>query len=113
MSTTATSTLTAIVSDPNTRVIVDPTEKDLQTAESTHVFAFSTQGGLLLAESEGDFTMAEWEEAHNVAKQVCCETEKKEGMDMIMDDKKSAGPDMQRFLRSAMEAKVTDDLGWR
>lgn len=113
MSTTATSTLTAIVSDPKTRVIVDPSEKDLQTAESTHVFAFTAQGGLLLAESEGDFTMAEWEEAHNVANKVCCEVEKKEGMDMIMDDEKSAGADMQRFLRSAMEAKVTDDLGWR
>jgi exosome complex component RRP46 len=77
------------------------------------VFAFTPQGAVLLAESQGDFTMDEWEEAHNVAKKACCEEGSKEGMDMIMDDEKTAGPGMQRFLRSVIEEKVTDDLGWR
>lgn len=113
MSTTATSVLTAVVSDPETRIVVDPTERELHTAESTHVFAFTAQGGLLLAESEGEFTMDEWEQAHDVAKKLCCEAEKKDGMDVVMDDEKAGGPELQRFLRTAMEGKVADDLGWR
>src|SRR3954454_18490798 len=49
-----------------------PPARDLAAAAALHVFAFAGEGGgdeeeseveLLLAESEGDFEMGEWEEA--------------------------------------------------
>lgn len=115
MATTAAAAVTAIISEGNaTRLTVDPPQRELETARSAHVFAFTARGHLLLAESQGDFTMAEWEEAHATAKKICCEAAKKEGMDMILDDdEKHVGPDLQRFLRSTMESKVAEDLLWR
>ncbi|OIW35221.1 hypothetical protein CONLIGDRAFT_46602 [Coniochaeta ligniaria NRRL 30616] len=114
MATTAAAAVTAFVSEGNeTRLVVDPPQRELETANSAHVFAFTARGQLLLAESQGDFTMAEWEEAHATAKKICSEAAKKEGMEMVLDDEKHVGPDLQRFLRSTMESKVAEDLLWR
>lgn len=114
MATTAAAAVVAIVSEGNaTRTVVDPSQRELETANSAHVFAFTARGQLLLAESQGDFTLAEWEDAHATANKICCEAAKKDGMDMIMDDEKPVGPDLQRFLRSTMKSKVSEDLLWR
>ncbi|KAB5536417.1 hypothetical protein GE09DRAFT_326772 [Coniochaeta sp. 2T2.1] len=114
MATTAAAAVTAVVSEEGaTRLVVDPSQRELDTAKSAHVFAFTAHGQLLLAQSQGDFTMAEWEDAHATAKKICCDATKKEGMEMILDDDKQAGPDLQQFLRSTMEAKVAEDLLWR
>lgn len=114
MATTATAAVIAIVSDEDkTRLVVDPSERELDTANSAHVFAFTSDGQLLLAESQGDFSMAGWKDAHATAKKICCEAAKKEGIDMILDDENQAGPDLQRFLRSTMESKVAEDLMWK
>lgn len=114
MATTAAAAVIAIVSEGGaTRLVVDPSQKELQTADSTHVFGFTAHGQLLLAESQGDFAMAEWEDAQATAKKICCEAAKKDGMELVLDDEKQAGPDLQGFLRSTMEAKVAEDLQWR
>jgi exosome complex component RRP46 len=114
MVTTAAAVVVAVVPEgSSSKLVVDPSERDLDGASSSHVFAFTAHGQLLLAESQGDFTMAEWEEAHATAKKICCEAAKKEGMEMILDDEKQAGPDLQAFLRSTMETKVAAELQWR
>lgn len=77
------------------------------------MFAFTSQDELLLAESEGDFTMQDWDRAHAAAQRICCEPGKKSGIEMVLDDEKRDGPDMRHFLRSTMEAKVTADLHWK
>lgn len=114
MATTAAAAVVAVVSEGSApRLVVDPSPRELQTADSAHVFAFTAHGQLLLAESQGDFAMAEWEDAHAAAKKICCEAAKKDGMEMVLDDDKQAGPDLQGFLRSTMETKVAEDLQWR
>ena len=92
---------------------MEPSQQALATAASVHVLAFTSDGGLLLAESEGEFTMKEWDDVYDTAQRICCESGKKAGLDMILDDPKRDGPDMQHFLRSTMEAKVAADLHWK
>jgi len=114
MATTAAAAVIAVVpAGGSTKAVVDPSQRELETAVSSHAFVFTAHGQLLLAESQGDFTMAEWEDAHATANKICCEAAKKDGMEMILDDEKQAGPDLQAFLRSTLEAKVTEDLQWR
>lgn len=56
---------------------------------SLHVFAFSSSGGLLLSESEGYFTMDEWEAAHDRAKEICGGATPEEGLNLkqVVQDK--------------------------
>ena len=94
-------------------MVADPSRRDLAAARSVHVFGFTSDDGLLLVESEGDFTVKEWDEACAAARKICCESGKKAGLDVILDDDEREGPDMRQFLRSAVEAKVSTDLHWR
>ncbi|KAH8890853.1 hypothetical protein GQ53DRAFT_649819 [Thozetella sp. PMI_491] len=115
MKTTATASVVAIVADGEAkRVVVDPTPRDLEAARSAHVLAFTAQDELLLAESEGDFTMEEWDDACEAAKKVCCQSEQKADIDMITeDDGAAAGPNMRYFIRSTLESKAAADLHWK
>ncbi|KAL2165527.1 hypothetical protein VTH06DRAFT_828 [Thermothelomyces fergusii] len=116
MRATATATAVAIVrqGDGTKRTIVDPSPREVETAESVHVLGFTSHDGLLLAESEGDFTVGEWDRVYETAREICCRSAPaKEGMAMVLDDEQASGPDMRRFLRSAMESKVAADLHWK
>jgi exosome complex component RRP46 len=114
MATTATAAVVAVGAEgASTRTVVDPSQRELETANSTHVFAFTADGQLVLAESQGDFTMAQWEDTYAIAKNVCCEAAKEDTVEMVLGDEKQVGPDMHRFLRSTMESKVAEDLMWR
>ncbi len=62
-------------------------------------------------ESEGDFTVEDWDQVHEAAKKVCCQPEKEAGIDMITDD--DSGTDMRHFLRSTLAAQVASDLHWK
>lgn len=94
-------------------MVMDPTQRELQTSNSAHVFTFTAKGGLLLAESQGDFTMAEWEEACSAAKKICCEASAKAGMDMVLDDEERPGPDMQQFIRDVVEERSSEAVDWK
>ncbi|KAK4156873.1 exosome complex component RRP46 [Chaetomidium leptoderma] len=113
----ATLTATAVAMahrDGAKKTIVDPTPRDIETAQSVHVFAFTSRDELLLAESEGDFTVEEWDDVCETAKKVCCHSAPaKEGMAMVLDDEDVGGPDMRQFLRSTMKSKVDADLHWK
>lgn len=115
MRATATATAVATVRQGGaTQTIVDPSPREVETAQSVHVFAFTSHDELLLAESEGDFTVKDWDDSYETAKAICCRPEPtKEGIAMVLDDETTAGPDMRHFLRSAMETKVASDLYWK
>jgi len=116
MRATATSAIITIVSnDGATKLVSEPSLRDVEAAQSVHVLAFTSQDELLLAESEGDFTVKEWDDVYDTAKKICCQSgaAKREGIEMLLDEKEGGGPDMRQFLRSTLETKVAADLHWK
>lgn len=115
MRATATAAAVAILrQDGVTRTVVDPSPRDIETAQSVHVLAFTSQDELLLAESEGDFTVEEWDGVYETAKKLCCRSGPAgEGIEMALDDEDADGPDLRHFVRSVMESKVAADLHWK
>lgn len=115
MRATATATAVAIVrQDGATKTIVDPSPREIEIARSVHVLAFTSQDELLLAESEGDFSVKEWDGVYETAKRICCRSmSTREGVEMILDDEDAGGRDMRHLLRSAVESKVAADLHWK
>lgn len=115
MRATAAATAVAVVpQDGVKKTVVDPSPRDIEIAQSVHVLAFTSHDELLLAESEGDFTVKEWDGIYETAKKICCHsTPAKDGMEMVLDEEASTGPDMRHFLRSTMESKVAADLYWK
>lgn len=113
MRSTATSTLAAVsVEDEKTKVIVDPSPRQVELSRSVHVLFFTSHDELLLAESEGDFSMDEWDQVYETAWSLCCRPPRKD-IDMVLDDDQTPGPDLRQFVRSTAEAKVTADLHWK
>ncbi|KAK1830280.1 hypothetical protein QBC39DRAFT_112886 [Podospora conica] len=115
MRATATSTVAAVVfQDGAKRVVVDPSPKELAAARSVHVLAFTSHDELLLAESEGDFSVQEWDDVYDAAAKICCQSGAGNAdVDMDLDGQATAGPDMRQFLSSTLEAKVAADLYWK
>ncbi|KAL8403664.1 hypothetical protein RB594_008785 [Gaeumannomyces avenae] len=118
--TTATSTVVAVAAAPGggnkSQLVVDPTPREAEKARSLHVLAFTSGDRLLLAESEGPFTIQEWADVHVKAQEICCEpTRAPVAMDDHPDNDATAGsgPDMRQFIRSTVEAKVSADLDWK
>lgn len=87
-------------------IIRNPTLIQVQEAQSVHVFAFDSFKELLIAESEGDFSMADWEELYRVAENLCCGSH---GDDPMQEEEQS----MQQFIQNALREKVADDLRWK
>lgn len=80
-----------------------------QSILSIHVFAFSAQRALLLAESEGKFDVDEWEEACELAEDMCC---KDAGAEEKMDvDGKVVN--LGDFLRDTVKEKVEKEQRWK
>lgn len=100
--------------DASTTVVVaDPSPRELEDARSVHVLAFTSRDELLLVESEGDFSLDEWQRAYDAARKICCGREGGTGTDMVLDGDGRDGPDMRHFLQATMEAKVAEDLWWQ
>lgn len=113
MRATATCTVAAVVMEgEKSNIIVDPSPRQTEKSRSIHALAFTSHHELLLAESEGDFSMNEWDEIYQTARSICC-TPARQEIDMVLDDDQQAGPDLRRFLRSAAEAKIMADLHWK
>lgn len=108
---TSTSVTIALLSnDGSTKIVVDPSPREVSNARALHVLAFTSQDDLLLAESEGAFSLAEWDEVVATARDACCQRHNA-GLDTIMG--KTQSTDMRHFIRSAMEAKVASDFQWK
>jgi exosome complex component RRP46 len=111
----ATATSTVVSVNPGSFHQVDPTPQQLQEAQSVHVFAFTSQDGLLLAESEGDFTFDEWTDVCQTARRICCGIGvENTTLDADMGGREAdIGSDLRHFVRATAEAKVADDLEWK
>jgi exosome complex component RRP46 len=112
---TLASVLLAISSDGSSRKIIrNPTIQEFQAASSVHVVAFTSHGQLLVAESEGSFTLEDWDEVYEVAKGLCCDDiETSDENIMQGDGLEGNSGDMMMFVKSALEEKVSADLHWK
>jgi exosome complex component RRP46 len=90
-------------------VIRNPTILQSQRANSVHVLAFTSRGDLLVAESEGSFTMDEWDSIYEAGREICCDNTKTN--ENIAVDEQSGG--MMQFVESTAKAKVAADLLWK
>jgi len=112
LSMTLTSVLLALTADgPAKRIIQNPSLIQSQSAGSIHVLAFTSHGDLLVAESEGSFTIGDWDEVYEAGKAICCD-DLKQRDDQEMQDEGQAGG-MQMFVKSTLQAKVAADLHWK
>ncbi|KAK7969601.1 hypothetical protein PG988_008674 [Apiospora saccharicola] len=110
-----TATLTSVViaataEDGSTREIINPTAREIQMSRSLHVFAFTSHGDLILTQSEGEFTMKEWEDILASAQRHCCPST---SGDVSMGDDEASGANLGKFTRSVLEAKIASDLYWK
>ncbi|KAI0890007.1 uncharacterized protein GGS22DRAFT_7111 [Annulohypoxylon maeteangense] len=114
LTATLTSTSLAIVADGQSKkVLINPSPRDIQTSESFHVFSFTSHDELILVESEGSFTIKEWDDAFVAAQRQCCSPAATSDGDTLMDDDSRAGADLKQFTRSTLEEKTASDLHWK
>lgn len=92
-------------------IIENPSVLEIQQAASIHVLAFTSHGDLLVAESEGSFTLEEWNVVHDRAKHMCCGAGDIDAMRDEGDDEDSDG--MIQFVKSTLQEKIAADLHWR
>lgn len=112
LSATTTSTILALSGDESDNIIENPTPREIEKATSVHVFAFTSQGKLLLNESEGLFAMEDWENYYDHARKLCCPANVIDDADAMQDDMMS-GSEAAQLIKSALQAKVEDDLYWK
>lgn len=112
---TATSAFLALTSDgPARSIIRNPTILQSEDADSVHVLAFTSHGSLLVAESEGSFTLTDWDTVYEAARTICCD-----GLDGDVDHSMQDGEldeergGMMNFVKSTLQTKVTADLHWK
>jgi exosome complex component RRP46 len=113
---TLTSVSLALNSDESSRNIIrSPNLLEFQSADSVHVLAFTSRGQLLVAESEGRFSMEDWDEVYRVGKEICCDSPKTDADDNVMQkeglDEKTGS--MTMFVRSILQDKVMADNHWK
>lgn len=98
---------TIIASTSKSTMRAHPTINDINSSQSLHVFTFSSKNELLLSESEGIFSMDDWDLIEEKAKMACFGD-----IDAMEDDEKNEMSVWQN-MRSAIEARVTRDEGWK
>jgi exosome complex component RRP46 len=84
--------------------------------KSVHVFAFSGDRRLLLNESDGPFSYEEWEEACEMAEDVCCREEEEGGVKLGDDmdvDGQAQGQNLEKWLRGVVRRKVEWEGRWK
>ena len=119
LSTILTSTLVAMPSSHSTKPsspLISPTANELLRANpvgSVHVFAFSSDGSVLLNESDGKFSYEEWDEAAEAAEGVCCKEEGGVGLGEGMEVDGKEGSNLEEWLREIVKEKVAREQKWK
>ncbi|KAI0194544.1 hypothetical protein F4808DRAFT_336824 [Astrocystis sublimbata] len=114
MTATLTSTsLASVTEDGRQHLVTNPTARQIEQSRSFHVLAFTSQNELILAESEGCFSIAEWDDVYSAAHRQCCTSVPTDDTDTLMDEGLPAGADLKRFVRSTVEQKTDSDLYWK
>lgn len=108
LSASLTATLLAISEDGTIRQT--PSLPETMSAQSIHVLAFTSHGELLVIESQGSFTPAQWDEVSIQAEKICCGSTAADP-DAMVDEGEEDG--MVQFVATVMEEKVAKDLAWR
>lgn len=108
MKTMATATLLAIKED--NIIKIDPTPHEASLAKSLHVLGFTSDEDLLLVESQGTFTTAEWTEVLKSGLLVCCSDEVSLG-GKLQGDAGATG--VKDFVRRTMETKIQAEMAWK
>ncbi|KAF9700202.1 hypothetical protein EKO04_001744 [Ascochyta lentis] len=121
LSTTLTSVLVAYpsASTKASTPLLSPTANQLLRAKpvrSIHVFAFSGDRRLLLNESDGRFSYDEWEEASEMAEEMCCREEDEGGVslgDSMEVDGAVQSLNLEKWLRGVVKRKVEYEQRWK
>lgn len=103
----------AVVTDDDgaDQIVINPPAREIEKSRSVHVFAYTSNQDLILAESEGEFTMEEWDGVLAMARKQCCPSPQTEDVDM--NDDNSAGVDLTTSTRSTLESANAADLYWK
>ena len=110
LATTMTSTFVGVTSEGS--FIIDQPVAAVEDASSVHAFAFTSNGSLLMVESEGSFDFDTWEAVADVAKSRCYGTTAggdQEDSEMIDIDKTS----LAKTLRTSIEDLIRSRESWR
>ena len=99
-----------IGSKSSSKVILPTPSTDLSRATSMHVFAFTPERELLLAESEGNFDFEMWEHAFEEAEKACCGQNEVLHGDMDVEVEEWS---LRSWLRNVVKEKVEKDQRWR
>ena len=119
LSTTLTSVLVAkplANSSKASTPLLSPTANDLLRAKpirSVHVFAYSGEGDLILNESDGSFSYDEWEEAAELAEEVCCKEDGGVDLGEGMQVDGREGQNLENWLRTVIRNKVQHEQRWK
>jgi exosome complex component RRP46 len=115
LAATLTSVILALTSDRHSKTVLrNPTLTELQSADSVHVLGFTSHGELLIAESEGSFTLEDWDDLYEVAKGICCDgIETSDDDDAMQDEISDEKASEAVFLKSILREKVATDLHWK
>ncbi|XWW92195.1 hypothetical protein V2A60_000118 [Cordyceps javanica] len=98
-------------------IVADPSAREADAARSLHVLGYTSDDELLLAESQGAFTVDEWEAVLKRGQEACCRAAAaRQGLDE--EDTAMAGTGLESasiraFIRSVMETKIARDLSWK
>lgn len=105
---------TILAVSPSGNIIDDPSVKEMKTASSVHVLAFSSTGKLLVNESEGDFNCETWEEVHERAMRICRGSKEDQGEDEDLRMDEEGGPQhLGGFVRKTVTDRVQQEQRWR
>ena len=106
-------TATLVTVQSNGQLIINPQSQQFRVASSAHVLAFSSQGDLLVVESEGDFSVETWEDVYDKAYQIC-HGEKDDAIgseDISMDS--SDNVTLEGVLKDTVQKKVMEERRWK
>ena len=112
LSTTFTATSVAVSSTGSLNPA--PIPRDLAQAASFHVFAFAPRGDLLVSESEGSFSLDQWNEVYAVAERVCCDENELAKRGSMVVERDAVGAEyLHSALKEAINAKVQRGQSWK
>ncbi|PHH74095.1 hypothetical protein CDD80_3316 [Ophiocordyceps camponoti-rufipedis] len=91
-------------------IVVEPTPADVDSCRSLHALAFTSDDELLLAESTGSFSVAEWQSVLETGQSVCC---RDASQDTSMSASVPESQGIRTFIRSVAETRSDEVLHWK
>lgn len=95
------------------KLVQDPSAKQIHSASSVHVLAFSSHGDLLLVESEGSFGIDAWEEVVKMARHICHGAEPAESDSQNVPMDSTGELSLENVMRNTMQERMVKDQRWR